>query len=132
MPRSASTRRSRRLRSRTTIAGVLAALAVIMALAAGGLYLMDLRSGSPGSGAPGREPSGAPNPLGLPYPEVPRVAVADAKALLDAGTAVFIDVRGPADYEMGHLPGAILMPLPDVETRASELPRGATIITYCA
>jgi rhodanese-related sulfurtransferase len=57
--------------------------------------------------------------------------VADAKALLDAGTAIFIDVRGPADYELGHLPGAILMPLPDVETRASELPRGAAIITYC-
>lgn len=97
-----------------------------MALVAGGLYLVDPGSGP--SAPPARHAAPAP---GLPYPEVPRLAVQDAKALLDARGAIFVDVRGAGDYAMGHIPGAVSMPLPEIEARYTALPRTATIITYC-
>jgi 3-mercaptopyruvate sulfurtransferase SseA len=97
-----------------------------MALVAGGLYVMDPGSAPPGGGVPR-----AQAPPGLPYPEVPRVSVGEAKALLDANGAIFLDVRGPAEYGLGHIPGAVLMPLPDVERRAAEVPKASPVIAYC-
>lgn len=47
------------------------------------------------------------------------------------GGYLLIDVRQPQEYEGGHLPGARLLPLPDLEEGARGLPRGRPIITYC-
>jgi len=63
--------------------------------------------------------------------EVNRVSVADAKAALDAGTALFVDVRGADVYAIGHVAGAVSIPLAEVESRLSELDSGKWIITYC-
>ena len=41
---------------------------------------------------------------------------ADVKGLVADGNAVFIDVRYPKDFERGHLPGAINIPLRKLET----------------
>jgi hypothetical protein len=95
--RPAVFKRSRGFRLTPPIA--LAALAAVMALVAGGLYVMDPGSAPSGGGVPR-----APVPPGLPYPEVPRVSVEEAKALLDAHGVIFLDVRGPAEYGLGHIP----------------------------
>ena len=63
--------------------------------------------------------------------DVNRVSVADAKAALDAGTALFVDVRGADVYAIGHVAGAVSIPLAEVESRLSELDSGKWIITYC-
>jgi 3-mercaptopyruvate sulfurtransferase SseA len=63
--------------------------------------------------------------------EVPRVRVADSRAALDAGAAVFVDVRDPEAYAASHVPGARSIPLPEIRDRASELDPEAWIITYC-
>jgi hypothetical protein len=63
---------------------------------------------------------------------VERVDLADAKAALDAGTAVFVDVRSAAEYEQGHIPGALSIPGTELEDRLGELDPSAWIITYCA
>ncbi len=42
-----------------------------------------------------------------------------------------LDVRQPAEYEQGHLPGAILMPLHELPARVTELEPGRTTIVYC-
>ncbi|MEZ4634072.1 MAG: zinc-ribbon domain-containing protein [Caldilineaceae bacterium] len=68
---------------------------------------------------------------GIPFPTTPRISVADAKAGLDAGTAIFVDVRSQAQFDAGHIPGAVLMPLDEFEARFSELPQDAEILTYC-
>ncbi|MBA2646139.1 MAG: hypothetical protein H0U81_04995 [Pyrinomonadaceae bacterium] len=46
--------------------------------------------------------------------------------------AVVIDVRGGVEYNLGHIEGALSMPLGLVAERAGELPRDKLIVTYCA
>ena len=65
------------------------------------------------------------------YPEIERVSLADAKAASDTGSAVFIDVRIAEAYIGGHIPGALNIPLGDLETRLNELDPNQWIITYC-
>ena len=65
------------------------------------------------------------------YPNISRVSLDEAKAALDAGTAVFVDVRGVDVYTMNHTAGAVSIPLAELETRLSELDPTQWIITYC-
>jgi rhodanese-related sulfurtransferase len=44
---------------------------------------------------------------------------------------VFLDVRYAEDYAAGHIPGALSIPLTELETRLGELDRTDWIITYC-
>ena len=44
---------------------------------------------------------------------------------------LLIDVRQPAEYEQGHIPGAKLMPLPEVETGLFTLSSDRDLIFYC-
>jgi 3-mercaptopyruvate sulfurtransferase SseA len=80
-------------------------------------------------------PAAAPATLiptpNIPYPEVPRISVADARDRWESGDAIIVDVRSPADYEQAHVPGALNIPVAEIETRYTELPRGVEIITYC-
>lgn len=43
-----------------------------------------------------------------------------------------VDVREPAEYVEGHVPGAICMPLAQVAIRRNELPTGRTVYVICA
>lgn len=67
----------------------------------------------------------------LPYPEVERVTVADARTALDQQSAVFLDVRDTGSFDAGHIPGAINIPLEQIESRIGELDANQRIITYC-
>ncbi|NOX61635.1 MAG: zinc-ribbon domain-containing protein [Chloroflexi bacterium] len=68
---------------------------------------------------------------GVPYPDVPRITVTEAKVLYDAGAAIFVDVRSQGEYETAHVANAWSLPMADLEARYQELPKNATIITYC-
>lgn len=50
---------------------------------------------------------------------------------LDSGEAVVLDVRPDVEYAGGHLPGAVHIPLEELEQRLSELPRDREIVAYC-
>ena len=63
--------------------------------------------------------------------EFKRVSLDDLRARLQKGTAVLLDVRPDAEYAAGHLPGAISIPLEELERRLNELPRRRTIVAYC-
>jgi sulfur-carrier protein adenylyltransferase/sulfurtransferase len=41
-----------------------------------------------------------------------------------------IDVRQPAEYESGHLPGARLLPIAELSARLDDLDRSKPTITY--
>ena len=41
-----------------------------------------------------------------------------------------VDVRTPKEYEQGHLPGAQLIPVGELESRLKELDRTKPTITY--
>ena len=45
---------------------------------------------------------------------------------------LIIDVREPAEYAEGHVPGARLMPLPRLAAMAGALPPGQPIYVICA
>ncbi len=47
-----------------------------------------------------------------------------------AGDVVFLDVRQPQEYAAGHLPGAKLLPLGELESRLDELGGGKAIVIY--
>jgi hypothetical protein len=64
--------------------------------------------------------------------DVPRIGVAEACAMADAGEALFVDVRGDASYEQEHIAGAISMPTDDLSRRYAELPADKLVIFYCA
>lgn len=77
----------------------------------------------------------SPTPTPVPAAseaEVPRMPVAEARALYDSGEAVFVDVRDLASYGVSHITGARPIPLFQVASRADELPRDKRIVTYCS
>ncbi|WP_432137016.1 MULTISPECIES: rhodanese-like domain-containing protein [unclassified Streptomyces] len=49
-----------------------------------------------------------------------------------AGGGVVVDVREPAEYTAGHVPGARLMPLHTVPARCGELPADRPVYVICA
>ncbi len=42
-----------------------------------------------------------------------------------------LDVRPQVEYQASHLPGAISIPLDELERRLGELPPGKTVVAYC-
>ncbi len=58
----------------------------------------------------------------------------DVEAVLSApaGKSPFlVDVRTPQEFEAGHIPGAVNMPVDDLRPRLDELPRDRNIAAYC-
>jgi len=63
----------------------------------------------------------------------PYAPAAKVKAELDRGARlVFLDARAPGDYSREHITGAVSVPFYSVTDYFSQLPRDATIISYCA
>jgi rhodanese-related sulfurtransferase len=70
---------------------------------------------------------------------VPRIAPEDAKAMLDRGEAVALDVREAAEVERtGKVPGAIAIPRGMIEALGANLPahepklaKEKAVIAYC-
>lgn len=50
---------------------------------------------------------------------------------LESGDAVVLDVRPASEYAAGHLPGAVHIPLEELESRLAELPADREIVAYC-
>ena len=47
------------------------------------------------------------------------------------GAVTVLDVRPSEEFRTGHLPGALSVPLKELERRMSELPRDREIVAYC-
>ncbi|MCG8686752.1 MAG: hypothetical protein MI892_17870 [Desulfobacterales bacterium] len=55
------------------------------------------------------------------------------KSIIDeSGTdqVTILDVRQPKEYEQSHIPGAILIPLPQLGDRLSEIDRKKPVLVY--
>jgi hypothetical protein len=63
--------------------------------------------------------------------DVERVSLVDAADAFEAGTAIFLDVRTPGEYEVSRIPGALSIPLNQLPSRVNELNPDDWIITYC-
>ncbi len=62
------------------------------------------------------------------------ISYEEAVHLYNAGTALFVDARHEYDYKLGHIKGAVNVPLKDFSLATSALasvPREKLIVTYC-
>jgi rhodanese-related sulfurtransferase len=47
------------------------------------------------------------------------------------GLVTVLDVRPPEEFAAGHLPGAVNIPIRDLQRRLKELPKGKEVVAYC-
>jgi len=82
----------------------------------------------------------APSTLASPEeradaPESPMmVSVGEAEELFRTGQALFVDARSEFDYGLGHIKGAVNLPLKSAVKGAEllpDVPRDRTVVTYC-
>ena len=57
-------------------------------------------------------------------------AEANTLAANNSYNVIFLDVRQPKEYAAGHLPGAKLLPLGELDNRLDELPRDKPTVIY--
>ncbi len=48
-----------------------------------------------------------------------------------SGRVVVLDVRPAEEFEAGHVPGAVSIPIDELEERLGELPRSKEVVAYC-
>lgn len=48
-----------------------------------------------------------------------------------SGEVTILDVRPGEEYEAGHIPGAISMPIADLKARWADLPKDRDVVAYC-
>jgi rhodanese-related sulfurtransferase len=60
-------------------------------------------------------------------------AVDDGELLrrVKTGAVTVIDVRPPEEFEAGHIPGALSIPLAQLKKRLGDLPRNRDVVAYC-
>ena len=61
---------------------------------------------------------------------LPEIDVAEL-ARRHAEGAYVLDVRQPDEYEAGHVPGAVLVPLDQLPARQSEVPADRPVLVIC-
>jgi ArsR family transcriptional regulator len=55
----------------------------------------------------------------------------DLLSKLHDGLVTILDVRPEDEFAIGHLPGALNIPLAELERRLDELPAGREVVAYC-
>ncbi|MEX1124604.1 MAG: metalloregulator ArsR/SmtB family transcription factor [Acidimicrobiia bacterium] len=66
--------------------------------------------------------------LGGPVEAIDRAQLVDR---LQRGDVVVLDVRPRREFEAGHLPGAVSIPIDELEARLNELPEDVEVVAYC-
>jgi len=63
--------------------------------------------------------------------EFDAVTLVELSRLLRSDEVTVIDVRPFEEYEAGHIPGAISLPVSELKRRMDELPRRKEVVAYC-
>lgn len=108
---------------------VLSALLVALLLAACGGSSPTTGPASPAAPAASSS-AGAGAVAGAPAALAPEVDVAAASALQGNG-AFMLDVREPDEWAAGHIDGATLIPLGELEARVAEVPTDRQVVVVC-
>lgn len=59
------------------------------------------------------------------------VTLAELRKLVRQGDVTVIDVRPREEYDAGHIPGAVSIPVAELKRRLRELPKRREVIAYC-
>lgn len=68
---------------------------------------------------------------GKPYSDMSAVELEKFLHQSPAPDAAVIDVRSASEYQAGHIPGAKLIPIEEIEYRLDEVPKVQTLILVC-
>ena len=63
-----------------------------------------------------------------------QISQGEAKEMMDTQDVIILDVREQDEYDSGHIPGAVLLPVGtiDEETAAEVIPeKDSTVLVYC-
>ena len=63
-----------------------------------------------------------------------QISQVEAKAMMDTQVVIILDVREQDEYDSGHIPGAVLLPVGTIdETTAAEVipEKDSTVLVYC-
>ena len=63
-----------------------------------------------------------------------QISQEEAKEMMDTQEVIILDVREQDEYDSGHIPGAVLLPVGtiDEETAAEVIPeKDSTVLVYC-
>ena len=63
-----------------------------------------------------------------------QISQEEAKAMMDTQVVIILDVREQDEYDSGHIPGAVLLPVGTIdETTAAEVipEKDSTVLVYC-
>lgn len=63
--------------------------------------------------------------------ELEPVTFPELRRLMRDHRVTVIDVRPRDEYEAGHIPGAVSVPVPELRRRMGELPRAKAVVAYC-
>jgi DNA-binding transcriptional ArsR family regulator len=63
--------------------------------------------------------------------EFEQISAQDLYQRLQTGDVILVDARPAAEYQAGHLPGALSVPVKNVERLLTALPDDKTIVAYC-
>jgi rhodanese-related sulfurtransferase len=63
--------------------------------------------------------------------ELEPVTLDELHKLMRDDQVTVIDVRPREEFEAGHIPGAVSIPVPELKRRAQELPKRKEVIAYC-
>ena len=74
-----------------------------------------------------------PTVASTPYADgARRVTIPELEAMMKDGKAFIVDVRSQDSYDVGHIPGAKLIPSGEILNHLKELPKDKLIVTYCS
>ena len=59
------------------------------------------------------------------------VTLKELRQLMRDGDVTVVDARPAEEYEAGHIPGALSLPLPELKRRMREIPKSKEVIAYC-
>ena len=63
-----------------------------------------------------------------------QISQQEAKTMMDAQDVIILDVREQEEYDSGHIPGAVLLPVGTIseETAAAVIPeKDSVVLVYC-
>ncbi|AFZ89514.1 metalloregulator ArsR/SmtB family transcription factor [Bacillus velezensis] len=59
------------------------------------------------------------------------VTLSELKERMEKGEVLLLDVRPAEEYEKAHIPGAISIPIQELENKLSSLPPNCEVVAYC-
>jgi hypothetical protein len=109
-----------------------AAAIVLAALVLVGCNSQDMK-GNAASGSGKSATTQASSPAqNVPSDGVRRITTVELRDALDKGAAIVIDTRPVESYKQNHIKGSISVPVDQVASHISELPRDKMIVAYCS